>query len=69
MGIAVCLQPGDLAERLPSGEPSGPEVSAVVPCLNEAETPERCIESVQRAFREHQTDAGGAASNALRSRL
>src|SRR5262245_33406174 len=31
----------------------GPEVSVVMPCLNEAETLARCIEKAQRAFREH----------------
>jgi glycosyltransferase involved in cell wall biosynthesis len=30
-----------------------PEVSVVMPCLNEAETLARCIEKAQRAFREH----------------
>ena len=33
-------------------DPAGPELSVVMPCLNEAETLQACIEKVQRAFRE-----------------
>ena len=33
-----------------------PEVSVVMPCLNEAETLAACIEKAQRAFREHDID-------------
>src|SRR5262249_36380835 len=32
------------------------EVSVVMPCLNEAETLDKCIEKAQRAFREHNID-------------
>src|SRR5271165_237813 len=32
---------------------SGPEISVVMPCLNEAETLAECIEKAQRAFRDH----------------
>jgi glycosyltransferase involved in cell wall biosynthesis len=31
----------------------GPEVSVVLPCLNEAETLARCIDQIQRVFRAH----------------
>lgn len=40
------------ANGLPSGGGS-PEVSVVMPCLNEAETLAKCIEKAQRSFREH----------------
>ena len=33
--------------------PVTPEVSVVIPCLNEADTLGTCLEKVQRAFREH----------------
>src|SRR5262245_13408708 len=46
--IDAHLAPGSGAERSAS-----PEVSVVMPCLNEAETLARCIEKAQRAFREH----------------
>jgi glycosyltransferase involved in cell wall biosynthesis len=35
------------------GPPSTPEVSVVIPCLNEADTLATCLEKVHRAFREH----------------
>jgi hypothetical protein len=53
MGIAVRPQPEDLAGRSPSSELPEPEVSVVIPCLNEVETLARCIENIQQAFREH----------------
>ena len=34
-------------------EPGSPEVSVVIPCLNEAETLGTCIEKAARAMREH----------------
>ena len=46
------------AARLPTAERDGngtprPELSVVMPCLNEAETLAACIEKAQRALREH----------------
>ena len=35
-----------------SRDPGLPEISVVMPCLNEAETLARCVEKAQRAFRE-----------------
>jgi len=41
-------------EVAPAGSgDSGPEVSVVMPCLNEAQTLPACIEQIQRTFREH----------------
>jgi glycosyltransferase involved in cell wall biosynthesis len=45
---------GDSARPIPDRE--SPEVSIVMPCLNEAETLARCIEKAQRAFRAHGID-------------
>lgn len=39
-----------------SSSPSSPEVSVVIPCLNEAETLATCVEKAKRAFREHNID-------------
>ncbi len=39
--------------RLPTKPEECPEVSVVMPCLNEAETLAACIAKAQRAFREH----------------
>jgi glycosyltransferase involved in cell wall biosynthesis len=45
----------DLAQRRGAGnEPTSPEVSIVIPCLNEAETLGSCIEKAERALREHE---------------
>ncbi|HEV3021158.1 MAG TPA: glycosyltransferase, partial [Pirellulales bacterium] len=38
-------------------QPQGIEVTIVMPCLNEAETLERCIVKAQRAIRRHQLRA------------
>lgn len=54
------MRPTDVASSLgatidqspPRGAPSL-EVSVVMPCLNEADTLEACIEKAQRALREH----------------
>jgi len=40
-------------EAISGNDASAPELSVVMPCLNEAETLKACIEKVQRAFREH----------------
>ncbi len=40
-------------ERVLAKQEGLPEVSVVMPCLNEAETLATCIEKAQRAFREH----------------
>ncbi len=41
------------ASRDQMGDLAAPEVSVVMPCLNEAETLERCITKALQAFREH----------------
>lgn len=47
-------KPEATAERVPEPEAtSPPEVSIVMPCLNEADTLERCIHKVQRALDDH----------------
>ena len=43
----------DVQESIGRGEPGSPEVSVVIPCLNEAETLATCIEKAARAMREH----------------
>ena len=40
-------------ESPPATEPADLELSVVIPCLNEADTLETCIEKAQRAMREH----------------
>jgi glycosyltransferase involved in cell wall biosynthesis len=42
-----------LRDSAPEVQDLSPEVSVVVPCLNEAETLAACIEKAQRTFREH----------------
>ena len=42
-----------LAERAPGPQDSVPEISVVMPCLNEAETLPLCIEKIQRTFADH----------------
>jgi glycosyltransferase involved in cell wall biosynthesis len=42
-----------IAERAPGPEDSVPEISVVMPCLNEAETLPFCIEKIQRTFVDH----------------
>jgi len=42
-----------LAEVLQDPQDSAPEISVVMPCLNEAETLPVCIEKLQRTFRDH----------------
>jgi len=54
MGFAVSLQSEPIAKPSLTSEAGEPEVSVVVPCLNEVETLARCIENIQRTFREHQ---------------
>jgi glycosyltransferase involved in cell wall biosynthesis len=44
-----------MANPTPTSEGSSPEVSVVMPCLNEADTLEACIEKAQRALCEHKT--------------
>src|SRR5271157_4908042 len=41
------------SEYVPAQQEEYPEVSVVMPCLNEAETLAVCIEKAQRTFREH----------------
>ncbi len=43
----------DVQESIGGGESGSPEVSVVIPCLNEAETLGTCIEKAARAMREH----------------
>ena len=42
-----------ISSQLSSSEGLPPEVTVVMPCLNEADTLEVCIEKAQQAFREH----------------
>jgi hypothetical protein len=42
-----------IEERVLEHEHAVPEISVVLPCLNEADTVASCIEKAQRAFREH----------------
>src|SRR3954465_2072784 len=42
----------NIVARLPESNET-PEVSVVMPCLNEAETLETCIKKAQRSLREH----------------
>jgi len=42
-----------IAERAPGPQDSVPEISVVMPCLNEAETLPFCIEKIQRTFVDH----------------
>ena len=42
-----------IAERAPGPQDSDPEISVVMPCLNEAETLPFCIEKIQRTFVDH----------------
>ena len=53
MGTAVDLRSSDTIEAVPSGNGQAPELSVVIPCLNEMETLGRCIEKVQETFRKH----------------
>lgn len=45
-----------ITTRDPSSEPIGPELTIVMPCLNEAATLGRCIEKAHRAMAEHFID-------------
>jgi len=36
-----------------AGQTEAPEVSVVIPCLNEQDTLARCVEKARQAFREH----------------
>jgi glycosyltransferase involved in cell wall biosynthesis len=36
--------------------PASPEVSVIIPCLNEADTLAGCIEKAERSFRTHGID-------------
>ena len=42
-----------LSEGVQGAQVSAPEISVVMPCLNEAETLPVCIEKLQRTFRDH----------------
>src|ERR1017187_840678 len=42
-----------IAERAPGPQDSVPEISVVMPCLNEAQTLPFCIEKIQRTFVDH----------------
>jgi glycosyltransferase involved in cell wall biosynthesis len=46
-----------MANPTPTSQGSSPEVSVVMPCLNEADTLEACIEKAQRVLCEHKTQA------------
>jgi len=53
VGLGTVVVKG-LLEMVRSGdEPGSPEVSVVIPCLNEAETLGTCIEKADRAMRDH----------------
>jgi glycosyltransferase involved in cell wall biosynthesis len=43
----------EAGDQVPSDGISSPEVSVVIPCLNEADTIEICIKKARQAFREH----------------
>ncbi len=53
MVIETVPRVGEAAASTPVAEESGPELSIVMPCLNEADTLETCIEKAQRSLREH----------------
>src|SRR5215471_6130455 len=53
MGTAVDLRSSSTAEGIPSVEGQAPELSVVIPCLNEVQTLGDCIDKVQDTFREH----------------
>src|SRR3954471_1945566 len=44
------------AATLPAGPGPGPEVSFIMPCLNEARTLEGCIQAARRCIDEHRLD-------------
>jgi glycosyltransferase involved in cell wall biosynthesis len=53
MGATVNLQSESGVQQVSPVKTQEPELSVVLPCLNEAETLRACIEKVQRAFREY----------------
>jgi glycosyltransferase involved in cell wall biosynthesis len=53
MGAAVDFRSSAKREAVPSGEGQAPELSVVIPCLNEVRTLGRCLEKVQETFREY----------------
>src|SRR6516225_7835536 len=53
METAVNLPSEGTIERIASGGGQAPELSVVIPCLNEVGTLGRCIEKVQETLREN----------------
>ncbi|HEV3255470.1 MAG TPA: glycosyltransferase family 2 protein [Gemmataceae bacterium] len=53
MTPTATLKPQGLARSIFSSPPSSPEVSIVMPCLNEADTLETCIDKARRTLAEH----------------
>ena len=53
MGTAVDLRSSSTTEGIPSVEGWAPELSVVIPCLNEVQTLGNCIDKVQDTFRDH----------------
>jgi glycosyltransferase involved in cell wall biosynthesis len=49
--MTISVEPLSAVVRSP--QDSGPEISVVMPCLNEAETLPVCIEKIQRTFNDH----------------
>ena len=47
------MQPAVVDDQAVDGESVAPEVSIVMPCLNEADTLATCIEKARRALHEH----------------
>ena len=47
------MKPKDIERQTPADKTSSPELSIVMPCLNEADTLGVCIEKAQRALAEH----------------
>jgi glycosyltransferase involved in cell wall biosynthesis len=53
MGAAVDFRSSGKREAIPLGGVQAPELSVVIPCLNEVRTLGSCLEEVQKTFREH----------------
>ena len=54
MMLNVNLELKEFTTQISSREASPPELSVVMPCLNEADTLEACVDKAQRALYEHE---------------